>query len=397
MSAPSARPGPLRADENVMDELKRYVGFVPADAERLARVRPFLAPSFSRIVDDFYEAIERHPRARATFKDGHTQIERQKPRLLEWLHGVFSGVYDDAYFELRARIARAHVKFDVDQCYVVGSMNVVRGGLLRALHATDLEPNEKLLGQISIARICDIELAIMLETYRERYVERERTSARLAAIGQVAASIGHELRAPLAMIESSLGLVHCRIDDEKSAKHVEKISKQITISRSIIDGLIGLACEEPPECEPVRIDELIAESLAFVPTLEHIVVDVVIEPGLAPVRLDRGQMRQVLANLVANAAQAIGGDRGAGRIEIAAGVASDRAWIEVRDDGPGFPTGVLDRAFEPLVTSRATGTGLGLALCARIVEHHGGTVEARNHVDRGATVRVVFPPANTAA
>jgi two-component system, NtrC family, sensor histidine kinase HydH len=379
------------SDENVMNELIRYVGFDSADAARLVRLGPLLAPSFDGIVDEFYAAIERHPQARAVFKEGHAQIERQKARLREWLQGIFGGVYDDAYFERRARIGRVHVQIDLDQRYMFGAMNIVRAGLHRALLATELTPEEKVLGQLSIDRICDIELAIMLETYRERYVERQRASARLATIGQVAASIGHELRNPLAVMESSVHLLRRRVNDEKSAKHFDKIAKQISISSSIINGLLALARDRPPQREPVRIDELIAEAIGLVHGLDRVSIDLALEPGLAPLALDRGQMRQVFVNLIGNAAQSIDGDRGEGRIEIAAGSGEGRIWIEIRDDGPGFKQEVLERAFEPLVTSRTTGIGLGLALCARIVERHGGSVEAKNRPERGAIVRVLLP------
>lgn len=376
--------------ENVMEELSRYVGFDEADAARLARIGPQLRASFPGVVDVFYDAIERHEPARAVFKGGQAQIERQKARLHDWLEGIFGGVYDEAYFELRARIGRVHVQIDLDQRYMFGAMNLVRDGLHRALDATDLESADKLLCHRSIDRICDIELAIMLETYRERFVERQRANERLATIGQLAASIGHELRNPLAVMETSIHLLRRRIEDERTVKHVDKIAKQITVSSSIISGLLALARDRPPERAPVPLTELIDDALGLVHAPASIEVIRTVSDGLPSVPLDRAQMRQVVSNLVTNAVQAIETAGGAGKVEVEAGV-DEHAWIEVRDDGPGFPPEVLARVFEPLVTSRTTGIGLGLALCARIVDNHGGSLDVRNRPTGGARVRAVLP------
>lgn len=377
--------------ENVMEELSRYVGFGPDDAERLARIGPLLRPSFPAIVDEFYEAVGRHEQARAVFTGGDAQIERQKTRLREWLEGIFSGVYDDAYFERRARIGRVHVQIGLDQRYMFGGMTLVREGLHRGLQNAGLEDEDARLCHRSIDRICDIELAIMLETYRERFVEQQRASERLATIGQVAASIGHELRNPLAVMETSLHILRRRTDDERALKHIERIAKQVSVSSSIISGLLALARDRKPERVPTALAELAQEALGLVlpPAGVRVVVD--IDPTLPPIPLDPAQMRQVLVNLMTNAVQAIESSRGAGEVKVQAGVDTEHAWIEVQDDGPGFAPELLPRLFEPLVTSRTTGIGLGLALCARIVNRHGGKLRAENRPEGGALLRMTLP------
>src|SRR5262249_19237627 len=102
------------AAPEMMRELFDYVGFDDADAAQLARLGPVLRPSFAGIVDEFYRAVERNPHARAVFRGGKPQIERQKARLERWLEGIFGGIYDDAYFERRARIGRVHVQIELD-------------------------------------------------------------------------------------------------------------------------------------------------------------------------------------------------------------------------------------------------------------------------------------------
>jgi signal transduction histidine kinase len=181
-----------------------------------------------------------------------------------------------------------------------------------------------------------------------------------------------------------------RVDDPNATRHLERIGKQIALSSSIISGLLALARDRPPDRTPVSLYALATEAIELAPS-SRVVVRLAIDPALPTVAADPDQLRQVLINLVTNAAQAIEGRGADGEIEIAAGANDTFTWIEVRDDGPGVPAEVLARAFEPLFTSKATGLGLGLALCARIVETHGGTLEAQNRVDGGAVVRIVLP------
>jgi two-component system, NtrC family, sensor histidine kinase HydH len=372
--------------ESVMDELFRYIGFDEADAEALVRARPIVTPSFPAIVDDFYAAISRHPEASAVFVGGEVQIERQKDRLRDWLAGIFGGIYDAAYYARRARIGRVHVQIGLEQRYMFGAMSLVRSGLHRALDASESRDSR---APLAIDRICDIELAIMLESYRERYVERQRAIERLATIGQVAASIGHELRNPLAVMETSLHLARRRATDENVLKHLDRIGEQTVLCASIVSGLLDLARDRQPSRALVGLRDLATEAVSIVRKAEHAQIEIEIAGDLPPIALDHAQMRQVIANLVTNAVQASAG--GTGRVRVLAGVDDASAWIEVIDNGPGFSAEMLDRAFEPLVSGRAAGIGLGLALCARIVERHGGSIDATNRAEGGARVRIVLP------
>lgn len=181
---------------SLLDDLMAYMRFTADDAARLRAMGPLLRPHFAGIVDRFYEAIDRTPGAMAVFTGGPAQIERQKRMLHGWLEGLVQGPYDDAYFERRARIGRTHVRIGLDQQYMFGAMNLIREGLHAALRASDWRGEERVAGHGAIDRLCDIELAIMIETYREAYTIRVKDAERLATIGQVAASIGHELRNP---------------------------------------------------------------------------------------------------------------------------------------------------------------------------------------------------------
>lgn len=380
------------ASSEMMQELFDYVGWSADDAALLARLGPVLRPAFKSIVDDFYVAIEENESARAVFRGGKPQIERQKHRLAEWLEGIVGGVYDEAYFERRARIGRVHVQIELDQRFMFSSMNIIRRGLHRALDAsTEVTEDERRRGHVTLDRICDIELAIMLETYRERYIEKQRANERLATIGQLAASIGHELRNPLAVMETSLHLLRRKVGDDAARRHFDKIAQQIGVSGAIIEDLLALARDRPPHREPVALAALAREAKETVPAATAIEVALEIPEDFPPIWVDRTQVRQVLVNLIGNAADAIVGAGKGGHIWVRASIEDDGLVLSVTDDGPGFAQEVRERLFEPLVTTRRSGAGLGLALCARIVEKHRGTIEAEDPAGGGARIVVRIP------
>lgn len=384
---------PRMAHAGMMRELFEYVGWSDEDATLLARLAPVLRPAFPGIVDEFYDAVERNENARAVFRGGKPQIERQKHRLAEWLEGIVGGVYDEAYFERRARIGRVHVQIELDQRFMFSAMNLIRAGLHRALDDwSEGTYEEKRRAHVAIDRICDVELAIMLETYRERYVERQRANERLATIGQLAASIGHELRNPLAVMETSVHLLRRKISDESARRHFDKIAHQIGLSGAIIEDLLALARDRPPYREPVAMAELVREARESIAALA---VDVIadVPESMPTVWVDRTQLRQVLVNLIANATQAIASTGRGTRIVVAARVEDGALVLSVTDDGPGFAKEVRERLFQPLVTTRRSGAGLGLALCHRIVEKHGGTIEAEDPPGGGARIVIRIPDA----
>jgi signal transduction histidine kinase len=302
-------------------------------------------------------------------------------------------VYDDAYFERRARIGRVHVQIELDQRYMFGAMNLVRSGLHAALAKLDIDGDERRRGHASIDRICDVELAIMLETYRERYVERQRANERLATIGQLAASIGHELRNPLAVMETSIHLLRRKVPERDAQRHFERIARQITLSAGIIDDLLALARDRPPRRELVSLAELCEDARRAVPVPANVEIVLDVPSDMPFSWLDRGQFRQVIVNVLSNAVDAITGHDKGSRVCLDARIEDGALVLQVTDDGPGFAPEVRASLFTPLTTTRTTGIGLGLALCARIVEKHGGSIEAHDPEGGGARIVIRVPDA----
>ncbi|HEY0134043.1 MAG TPA: protoglobin domain-containing protein [Nannocystis sp.] len=376
--------------QRLLDELMRYIEFTPEDAAQMYAMGPVLRPHFARVVDRFYEAIDRTPAAAAVFTGGAEQIERQKTLLHGWLEGLVGGVYDDAYLARRARIGRTHVRIGLDQRYMFSGMNIVRSELHNALYdSTEWPADQQRSGHRAIDRICDIELAIMLETYREAYIARVKEAERLATIGQVAASIGHELRNPLAVMKTSVHMLTRRVpSDERTVKHLYRLDEQIVLCNTIISDLLELARDRPAERIATDIATVVSEAALSVPRVASIGLGLHIEPKIPSVAVDPGQFRQLVINLVLNATQVL---EGSGRIEVRLGADEQNVVLTVEDSGPGITPDVQARLFEPLFTTRSSGTGLGLALCRRVVEKHNGSIVASNREGGGAAFVVRVP------
>jgi signal transduction histidine kinase len=381
-----------------LEELKRYVGFTDAHAQTLAALAPYVTNAFPGIVERFYEAIQQNPRALAVFKGGSAQIERQKSLLHAWLEGVVSGVYDVEYLKLRARIGRTHVRIQLDQRYVLGAMNIVREGLHDAVEASSFEVGRRPIAHRAIDKICDLELAIMLQTYSEDYTMRIRDSERLATLGQLAGFVGHELRNPLAVMETSLHLLKKRLPEGDSGveRHTRRLGEQLATCTSIISDLLDLARDKPLATEPVLLEPLVRAVIDELPLKEAASVSVEIADDLPEAQLDPKQLRHLIANLVTNAIQAVAeGPRGA--VIVRATREGVDLLFAVDDDGPGVPEELKHRLFEPLATTRSRGLGLGLALCRRVAEKHGGDIRALRSALGGARFEVRFPHAFASA
>ena len=375
--------------ETVFEELKRYVGWGPEDEAALRALHAPAAPRFPAIAEHFYDTILSHPDARRSLAGGEAMVGHLKVTLQRWLDNLLSGPWDDAYYQARCRIGRKHVQIDLPQHYMFGAMNVVRRALNQVIDDTWLaRPAELGAARRALGRILDLELAIMLHTYREDLLAAQARRERLATFGQLVASIGHDLRNPLGVIETSLFILRARAgEDERSRRHLDRIGEQVGIANGIIANLLDLIRDRPLARDPVRIAEVVeqaASALDATPArLER--------EGLAElpeVPGDAGQLRQVFVNLLQNAVQASGPE---GRVWVRGGLGDGRVEVSVEDTGPGVDEETRRRLFEPLITTKERGVGLGLALVKHIVEHHGGSVGYAHREGGGARFTVSLP------
>jgi signal transduction histidine kinase len=376
--------------ETLFEELKRYVGWGPEDERALRSLHGPAAPRFASIAETFYAAILEHEEARKSLVGGESKVGHLKATLQRWLDALLTGPWDEAYFEARCRIGRVHVKIDLPQHFMFGAMNVVRRGLNQVIDEwSPPRPEDRGAARRAVGRILDLELAIMLHTYREDLLAAQARQERLATFGQLVASIGHDLRNPLGVIETSLYILRSRgPPDERTRKHLDRIGDQLRVANGIIANLLDLVRDRPLAREPVPLAVVVRGAAEAVGRPGEVVLE---EHGLAelpPVSGDPVQLRQVFVNLLQNAVQAVGPT---GRIWVLGRLRPDGVAVAVEDTGPGVALEARRRLFEPLVTTRDAGTGLGLALVKRIVERHGGTVHYEERTGGGASFTVRLP------
>ncbi len=373
-----------------LESLKSYVGFSPADTEILREFLPFVEQEIPRIVDDFYDLSTLHPEASQVFS-GPEQVERLKQSMKRWMLTGLAGPHDEEFYRKRSRIGRVHVQIGLPQRFMFTAMNVIRRDFhhLVAKHCGPEEARRQKIDD-ALDRLFDIELAIMLQTYHEDSDARLRRHERLATIGQIAASIGHDLRNPLGVMQSSLYLLGKRSpEDNRLQRHVSKIDAQIKLCDEIISNLLELARSSPPRRERVDFAAMMQELIDSAAVPAHIQTELEIDEGVE-CYVEPSLLRQALVNLLDNASKAYLGRTG--RVWVSVNQQLDGVTIEVADEGPGFAPDIMQRVFEPLVTSRSTGTGLGLALVKGIIERHGGSVGARNRAQgTGAIVSLYLP------
>jgi signal transduction histidine kinase len=249
---------------------------------------------------------------------------------------------------------------------------------------------------LALVRERTVELSRSLEELEDtqgRLVLQER----LAALGRVAAAVGHELRNPLGVLTNSLFLVRSRLDRtgglpaedaERIGRHLDTAEREIGAAVVIVESLLDFAREREPATAPVDLDELVQESLSVAPPPAG--VEIVRDglEGLPPLMADRGQLRQVLLNLITNAYEAMS-EEGVLRIEATAN--GEEIEIRVSDTGPGMDEETAKRVFEPFFTQKAKGIGLGLAVSKRIVEAHGGSITGEGAPGGGATFTLTMP------
>jgi signal transduction histidine kinase len=358
--------------ESVLQELQRYVGWDAADESALRALHAVLSPHFERVAIVFYDRILQHDEARKVLAGGESSVGRLKVTLVAWMHRLLQGPWDEEYFDLRCRIGRVHVRIGLPQHYMFAAMNVVRREMNAIIDVQYRDERQLAAARGALGKALDIELAIMLHTYREDLLAQQSRVERLSTFGQLVGSIGHELRNPLGVIETSLFILRNRTkDDERAVKHVERIAEQLGIANSIITDLLDMIRDKPLTKERLTLAQVIEAAAAAVhrPSAVDLQLD-----GLTDVPEidgDASQLRQVFVNLIDNAVHAVGEQ---GHVWVRAGADKQHVEVSIEDSGKGIDPSIRARLFEPLVTTKAKGIGLGLALVRRIVERHGGTI-----------------------
>jgi two-component system, LuxR family, sensor kinase FixL len=242
------------------------------------------------------------------------------------------------------------------------------------------------------------------KTEMELHVQRAELAhvARVSMMGELSASLAHELNQPLTAIlaNARAGLRFIAGEPpnlEELQGLLEDIVEANTRAAAIIRRVRGFVKKEQPEFAMLDIASLVCDVVALVHSdaiMQDIRIDLHLAEDLPPVSGDRIQLQQVVLNILLNAFDALK-DSPAGQREVeirAQRDASGMVRIAVRDNGPGFGPIGLDRIFQPFYTTKREGLGMGLSICRSIIVAHGGSLWAQNHPERGATFYFTLPP-----
>jgi len=219
--------------------------------------------------------------------------------------------------------------------------------------------------------------------------------ARVGELGQMVAALAHEVNQPLTAITAYLGAIRRLLatDNHQAVQStVEKVTEQADRARHIIQRIRDHVAKRETERRVEDLLETIEEAsgLALVAMEHGLRLEIRVDEEAAEAVIDRVQIQQVLLNLIRNAVEAMAGSPRR-EVSIVGVRAGDMVEISVADTGPGLPETVRARLFEPFVTTKLTGMGVGLSVCRTIIEAHGGTLRAEDGADGGTVFRFTIP------
>ena len=227
-------------------------------------------------------------------------------------------------------------------------------------------------------------------------VTRLIAAQRSAAWGEVARRLAHEIKNPLTPIQLSAERLQFKLADklgngdaEMLARGTQTIINQVQAMKRMVDDFRDYARLPLPIVESLDLNALIGEVLGLYESSQA-AIEIRLDGGLPPVLGDPTQLRQVIHNLLRNAEDALEG-RDKPRIELLTESVGRHARLLIADNGPGFPVDLLPRIFEPYVTTKARGTGLGLPIVKKIIDEHQGKIEINNSPEGGARIDIRLP------
>ncbi|MFT7581590.1 MAG: two-component system sensor histidine kinase HydH [Myxococcota bacterium] len=367
----------LRDEEGLVFNRLGFVGSAPPDAIDAIVARPFLA----RVLEQKVVAME------------HLLTERDE--LIE-SGSVQAQTQSEVIDTLTATMVELETVLTValeSDGQLLGFLNI-KDERLRVGYGTD---EIKAIIALAAQATLTIENSRLFDTIRER--------DRLAAIGQMAAGLAHEIRNPLGAIKGAAQLV-TEVDAEQRAVFLGIITDEVDRLDGVVSQFLTYARPLKGLHDMIDVNQVIERTLTLVRADDHeSQVEFVPAPNIAPIRSDPELLRQVILNLSRNAIEAMA-PQGGGKLLLTTALTwrspnkdarfremDQLAFVRIRveDEGPGIPPEVMERLFIPFYTTKANGTGLGLAICQRIIKSLGGSIEISSRAGRGTTFGLFLP------
>lgn len=367
----------LRDEEGLAFARLGSVGTAPTPSLDAIVARPFLTRlAAQRVI--LIEALEAET---TELSDRGTVEDQQQLELLDIAHKTM--------LELEAAVA---IAFESDS-QLLGFL-CVKNERLREAYSTD-----EIMALVALAA----QATITIEN--SRLFERIRERDRLAAIGEMAAGLAHEIRNPLGAIKGAAQLV-TDMEEEHKETYLNIIVDEVNRLDTVVSQFLTYARPLKGKGDIIDVNHVLERTLTLIRSDPHqSEVELVAAPNLPQLRSDPELLRQVILNLSRNAIEAMA-PQGGGKLTITTALtwrkpdAASRAAsgdslafvrVRVEDEGPGIPPEVMERLFIPFYTTKTQGTGLGLAICQRIVKSLGGTIEVTSKVGRGTTFTILLP------
>ncbi len=289
-------------------------------------------------------------------------------------------------------------RLEVKLCAPLMARNYLGGMLLLGTHRAwrPSRRDAELMLQLSTQASLAFQNAALYSEQRRR-LDRLHRADRLAAVGQLAAGVAHEVRNPLTAIRSTMQYLAGSFDNDAKRELVSELIGEVDRIDETISGLLRLTRVGELQLADVDLVTLLRQTLRLVSgqaRKQNVRIEEQIHNESLPSLADEGQLKQVFLNLILNALQAMpkGGEIVVtAKREHATTTESPRARIDISDSGAGIAADQLKSVFDPLFTTKSDGTGLGLAICHGIIQRHQGEIELTSTEGQGTTASIQLP------
>jgi signal transduction histidine kinase len=402
-------------DEKERSDRQAFLGITARDAENVQALRPIFAEYGREFAERFYRHLMSNPLTTAFLQDAQ-QLEQLKKLQANYFAELLEGVFDGAYFEGRLRVGLAHQRFGLEPVWYLGAYNQyiqLTFPIFGKAFGNNLEKVLPLL--LSLVKVIFLDIGLSLRTYFQSATAqlRQHNEELKQALGlfwqtqrreeQLRKLLSHEIRGGLAAIitslEDLLDLSQENLDGD-TVKQLESVNKRCwSLTNLLGEMLTNENITGPTWVDTGPIFEAIASRFGFY--TEGRKIHLVLPEHSPRVWAEPLQLREVFANLVSNAVRYM--DKEPGRVEISCRPDGEFYRFCVADNGPGIPSAIRDRVFEPFVrgpqdSGKTGGTGLGLFFVRTVIEQGGGKVWLESKPGEGTRIGLMVPrvqPAGT--
>ena len=376
-----------------LEERRNFLSLRDEDLHRLTLLHDLFLAKAEGVVERFYRHLRNYPALSQILGDPQ-QVQRLKKVQFSYIMSLTTGRLDQDYLDNRLRIGRAHERIGLQPQWYMGAYGILLDELCQLIHNHFAEQRERATKTcMALSKLMNLDTQIVLHAYfGTRQQKALEKSEQLAAVGELAASIAHEVRNPLAGMKGALEVLrHHLVKDPSRVEIADELLAQIERLENLVRDLLTFARPRPLSLQPVELHHLLDRVVRIVK--EEVASDVIewrysYTEDVEKILADPQQLEQVFLNLIQNAVQAM---ENGGCLTIRTRRLNEHAEIAFQDTGKGIKAADMERIFQPFFTTRHRGSGLGLAIVRKIVERHGGDIQMESRAEEGTTALILLP------